>query len=124
MFMYFKNAVYNSQPAKDYLQSRSLDFKRIEVGYNAGQFHHGARRDEGLIAQCLQYGLLVDKNLVSKTGEKAYGVFGKWCIVFALRNQQNEVVSLYFRSISPSGGGGAVVGEAEVIFGLDRRSVV
>ena len=98
MYQYFKNAISNSKPAKDYLQSRSLDNKKIEVGYNGGQFHHGARKEETLINQCLEYGLLIDKNILSRTGEKAYTVFGKWCIVFALKNKENKVVSLYFRS--------------------------
>jgi len=98
MFMYFRNAVHNSKPAKEYLQGRGLDFKKIEVGYNGGQFHHGARRDENVIAQCLQYGLLIDKGITGRNGEKAYGVFGKWCICFALKNRDNEVTGLYFRS--------------------------
>ncbi|WP_423740196.1 CHC2 zinc finger domain-containing protein [Flavobacterium columnare] len=98
MFQYFKNAIRNSKPAKEYLQSRSLDFKKIEVGYNAGQFHHGARKDETLINQCLEYGLLINKGNKGRTGELAYNVFGKWCIVFALKNRENKVVSLYFRS--------------------------
>jgi DNA primase len=98
MYQYFKNAISNSKPAKEYLQSRSLDFKKIEVGYNGGQFHHGSRRDEQLIQQCLDYGLLIDKNILGRTGEKAYGVFGKWSICFALKNKENKVVSLYFRS--------------------------
>lgn len=98
MFTYFKNAVHNSPPAKEYLQSRNLDFKKIEVGYNAGQFHHGARKEESLINQSLEYGLLIDKNLVSRTGEKAYQPFGKWCVVFALRNYKDEITGLYFRS--------------------------
>lgn len=98
MYQYFKNAVSNSKPAKDYLQQRSLDFKKIEVGYNAGQFHHGTRKDEQLIQQCVEYGLLLDKNIVGRTGEKAYSVFGKWSICFALKNKENEVTSLYFRS--------------------------
>jgi len=98
MYQYFKNAISNSKPAKDYLQSRGLDNKKIEVGYNGGQFHHGARKDETLINQCLEYGLLIDKNILGRTGEKAYTVFGKWCIVFALKNKENKVVSLYFRS--------------------------
>jgi len=98
MFQYFKNAISNSKPAKDYLQTRNLDFKKIEVGYNAGQFHHGARKDETLINQCLEYGLLIDKGIISRTGEKAYNVFGKWGIVFGLKNEQNEVTGLYFRS--------------------------
>jgi DNA primase len=98
MFTYFRNAVHNSPPAKEYLQSRTLDFKQIEVGYNAGQFHHGARKTEEIINQALEVGLLIDKNLVARTGEKAYQPFGKWCIVFALRNKQNQITGLYFRS--------------------------
>jgi len=93
MFGYFKNAIHNSKPAKEYLQSRALDYKKIEVGYNGGQFHHGARKDENLINECLQYGLLIDKGL-----KNAYGIFGKWCVCFALKNKENEVTGLYFRS--------------------------
>lgn len=98
MFQYFKNAISNSKPAQEYLQSRNLDFKKIEVGYNGGQFHHGTRKEETLINQCLEYGLLIDKNILGRTGEKAYNVFGKWGIVFALKNKNNEVTGLYFRS--------------------------
>ena len=99
MYQYFKNAISNSKPAQEYLQSRSLDHKKIEVGYNTGQFHHGARKEETLINQCLEYGLLIDKNILGRTGEKAYSVFGKWSICFALKNKEDKVVSLYFRSI-------------------------
>lgn len=98
MFTYFKNAVHNSKPARDYLQSRCIDFKKTEVGYNAGQFHHGARKDENLINQCVVYGLLLEAGLTARSGDAAYKPFGKWCICFALRNEQNEIVSLYFRS--------------------------
>lgn len=98
MFTYFKNAVHNSPQAKQYIQSRTLDFTKLEIGYNAAQFHHGTRKDETLIQQCLQYGLLIDAGLTSKTGDKAYKVFGKGCIVFALKNKINQVTSLYFRS--------------------------
>jgi len=98
MFTYFCNGVYNSKPGQDYIAQRNLDYKKIEVGYNAAQFHHGTRKDEILINHCLQYGLLIDGGLTSRTGEKAYNVFGKYCIVFALRNQSNQVTGLYFRS--------------------------
>jgi len=98
MFTYFKNAIYNSKPAQDYLQSRKLDFTKIEVGYNSGQFHHGTRKDETLIQQCLEAGLLSESAYPARTGEPGYSVFGKWCIVFALRNEQNQVTGMYFRS--------------------------
>lgn len=98
MFTYFKNAVHNSSPAKQYIESRKLDYEKLEIGYNSGQFHHGARKDETLIKQCLQVGLLQDAGLTSKTGDKAYKPFGKWCIVFPLRNKANQITGLYFRS--------------------------
>jgi DNA primase len=98
MFTYFKNGVSNSQPAQEYMQQRGLDFRKIEIGYNAGQFHHGARKDETLINECLKYGLLLDLNTKARTGEAAYKSFGKWCIVFALRNKENQITGLYFRS--------------------------
>lgn len=100
MFTYFKNGIYNSPPAKEYLASRALDHYMLDVGYNAAQFHHGSRREEGLISNCLQYGLLREtvKPGSRSKDEKAYNVFGKYCIVFALRNKANQVASLYFRS--------------------------
>ncbi|WP_244140835.1 toprim domain-containing protein [Kaistella flava (ex Peng et al. 2021)] len=100
MFQYFRNAINNSKPAKEYLEKRGLDFTRIEVGYNSAQFHHGERKTEELLKQALEVGLLQDKGLInSRTGEKGYSPFAKWCICFALRNQKNEVTGLYFRSI-------------------------
>ncbi len=98
MFIYFKNAIHNSKPAQEYLQSRCLDFTKTEVGYNSGQFHHGTRKDEALIESCIKYGLLLDLGTKARTGNPAYKPFGKWGIVFPLKNQQNQIVSLYFRS--------------------------
>ncbi|WP_185114009.1 toprim domain-containing protein, partial [Fulvivirga imtechensis] len=99
MFTYFRNGVHNSKPAKEYLESRNLNKDKLQVGYNSGQFHHGNRKEKHLVESCLKYGLLLDRGHVNnRTGEKAYSPFGKNCIVFALRNPQNQVVSLYFRS--------------------------
>ncbi len=98
MFTYFKNAIANSRQARDYIKSRHLDHEKMEVGYNSGQFHHGTRRDEDMIKSCIKYGLLLDLNTKGRTGEAAYSPFGKWCIVFALRNKVNQITGLYFRS--------------------------
>ena len=100
MFTYFKNGLHNSKPGQDYcLQQRHLDFKKVEIGFNSGQFHHGKRKDQALIESCIKYGLLLDRGHVNnRTGEKAYSPFGKSCIVFALKNKQHQVTGLYFRS--------------------------
>jgi DNA primase len=98
MFTYFKNAVYNSPPAKEYLKQRCLDPELLEVGYNSGQFHHGTRRDETLIQSCLQTGLLSESGRMGRTGEQSYTAFARNCIVFALRNKSGDITGLYFRS--------------------------
>ena len=62
-FTYYCNAVSMTRSAQDYLESRGLDYKLLAavglpVGYNSGQMHHGARRDEDLIASLVAVGLL------------------------------------------------------------------
>jgi DNA primase len=99
MFTYFKNAVHNSKPAQEYIKSRGLNAVKIEVGYNTAQFHHGARRDEILINNCVAVGLLSPWGVNNrKPDEQAYKAFGKECICFAMRNKTNQVTGLYFRS--------------------------
>jgi len=100
MFTYFRNAINNSKPAKEYLDKRGLDFTRTEIGYNSAQFHHGERKTEELLKQVLEVGLLQDRGLInSRTGEKGYSPFAKWCLCCALRNRKNQVTGLYFRCI-------------------------
>ncbi|RYE31059.1 MAG: toprim domain-containing protein, partial [Sphingobacteriales bacterium] len=98
MFSYFKNSVHNSKPARDYIQQRGLDFTKLEIGYNTGQFHHGTRKEEALIQSCLKVGLLSPFGVNSRSGGQAYKPFAKECICFALRNRANQITGLYFRS--------------------------
>ena len=98
MFTYFKNAVHSSKPAQEYIKSRALDAAKVEIGYNTAQFHHGSRKDEALIQSCVQVGLLTPWGTNTREGGQAYKPFGKYSIVFALRNKLNQVTGLYFRS--------------------------
>ncbi|OYU84369.1 MAG: hypothetical protein CFE24_07115 [Flavobacterium sp. BFFFF2] len=97
MFTYFKNAVHNSRPAQEYIKQRGLDATKIEVGYNTAQFHHGARKEQTLINNCVAVGLLSPWG-TSKTGDQAYKPFAKYCICFALKDRANHITGLYFRS--------------------------
>ena len=114
MFTYFKNAISNSPPSRDYIKCRGLDYNKLEIGYNSGQFHHvgrfvkpgdpaakqaGEARKNEFINECIKCGLLLDLGTKARTGESAYKSFGKWCIVFPLKNKLNQIVGLYFRSI-------------------------
>jgi DNA primase len=102
IFKGFKNGLVQSHPARNYLTSRGLDPTIIEAGYNTGQFYHSQRRDEHLIENCLKYGLLSQREQLSRTGVTSYSAFGKNCVCFALKDKNNKVVSLYFRSVVPS----------------------
>lgn len=98
MFLSFRKGLLSSNPAKDYCKRRALSYETLEIGFNGGQFHHGTRKDEKLINDCLQYGLLTMAGTNSRTGGQAYKAFGNRGIVFALKNKENKIVSLYFRS--------------------------
>jgi DNA primase len=99
IFKSFRKGLVNSTPAREYCKKRNLEYSKIEIGFNSGQFHHGERKSEELINNCLAVGLLLDNGLKSNNGEIAYNVFGKYSLVFALKNKENEIVSFYFRSV-------------------------
>jgi DNA primase catalytic core len=98
MFLSFRKGLLCSEPAKEYCSSRNLDFDKLEVGFNSGQFHHGTRKDEKLINEALQCGLLTTAGTNSRTGGQAYKPFGNKSILFPLKNKENQIVSFYFRS--------------------------
>ena len=105
IFKTFRKGIYNSAPAKEYADKRGLKIafgenkKGLEIGFNSGQFHHGTRKDEELINKCLEAGLLIDKGILGRTGEKAFGIFANKCLIFPLKNKENKIVSFYGRSI-------------------------
>jgi DNA primase len=86
MFLSFRKGLLCSEPAKEYCTNRNLDFDKLEVGFNSGQFHHGARKDEKLINDCLEIGLLTLAGTNSRTGGQAYKPFGNKSILFPLKN--------------------------------------
>ncbi len=90
IYSYFKNGLKSSPPAKEYCISRNLNPDKLEIGYNSGQYHH--RENKYLVESCLKYGLL------KPNPAGGFYVWGKHCIVFALKNKEHQIVSLYARS--------------------------
>ena len=101
LFGYFRGAINNSKPARSYITgTRRLELF-LEIGYNSAQFHHGQRRDEELINECVKYGMLTPTQSKTKAGNSTgYYVFGKNCIVFPLKDREQNITGLYFRSIA------------------------
>lgn len=103
MFNYFVLGLYHSTAGKEYLHKRGLDHKALAsinmpVGYNTAQFHHGTRKDQNLIDQALACGLMYEYGTNNRTGGTSYGCLGKYGIAFALKNKENKITGLYFRS--------------------------
>jgi DNA primase len=96
VFAFFKNSLKNSDQAKSYLNSRAIDHKNIETGYNNGTFYQGKQRTEDFIQRAINAGLL---QADPQNGTTRFKVFGKQGICFALRDEQNRITGLYFRSI-------------------------
>lgn len=96
LFETFERAFLSSKPAKDYAESRGLIHKNTQIGYNTGTFQHSVNLPKGkeqeLLAKYEELGLI-------KKSATGYSVFGKMCLVFPLKNEKNQIVSFYFRSI-------------------------
>ncbi|MEJ7829197.1 MAG: toprim domain-containing protein, partial [Segetibacter sp.] len=93
LFKYFCKALPLTKKAVDYLDSRNLDYKEHEVGYNSGDWHHKLN-EKNFITSCEQYGLL------KKLPAAGYSTWAKDCIIFPLKNADNKIISLYGRSIT------------------------
>jgi DNA primase catalytic core len=101
IFSYFQNGL-NSGVAikpKEYLQERGLDYKLLEAGYNSGQFHHRGKLSDKDRQACIDAGLLIPYKGKTPNSENGYTPFAKDCIIFPLKNRQNQITGIYGRSI-------------------------
>jgi DNA primase len=103
IFESFKNGLQSpiSKRPKEYLQQRNLDLAKLEIGYNSGQFHHGGKLNEKDLKACINAGLLIPYNgSVPKATGASYTAFAKDCIIFPLKDKDENIVSFYGRSIT------------------------
>jgi DNA primase catalytic core len=101
-FAYFRNNLNHpvAVKPKEYLRARNLNHELLETGYNSGQFHHRGKLDGAETQACVEAGLLVPyKGSVPNATGTTYTAFAKDCIVFPLKNNQNQIVGLYGRGI-------------------------
>lgn len=94
LFEVFTSSFVSSGKPQEYLKGRNLDPRKIKAGYNIGQFHHAINLPEG---ETEKYQKLFENLGLLKKVNSGYSVFGKGCVVFPLRNKQNQIVSFYYR---------------------------
>lgn len=83
-----------SLAAKKWLEEKNLSVDLTGATFNSGQLHH--RKKQSFVDELLSVGFLTPSNVPVKSPElKAYTCFGREAIVFALKNEQNEVMNFY-----------------------------
>ncbi|MBC7688238.1 MAG: toprim domain-containing protein [Aquabacterium sp.] len=93
LFKYFTKSLPLTKKAVDYTESRAINYKLNEVGFNTGDWHHKLN-EKNFIASCEQCGLLKARPA------GGFNVWAKDCIIFPLKNIEHKIVSLYGRSIT------------------------
>ena len=102
VFENFRNGLHSpiSKRAKGYANIRGLDPTKLEMGYNSGQYHHRGKLSEEELNHWIAAGLLIPyKGSVPNGSGTTYTAFAKDCIIFPLKDRQNQIVSLYGRGI-------------------------
>jgi DNA primase len=91
-FNYYKIGLPRTKKAVAYLESRSLNYKALEIAFNSGGLHVESKHHY-LINDLVQAGL------IKALPVNGHSVWAKDCIIFPLKNAANEITSLYGRSI-------------------------
>ena len=91
LFKYFTKSLPLTKKAIDYTESRAINYKLHEIGFNTGDWHHKLN-EKNFIAACGQCGLLKAR------AANGFTVWAKDCIIFPLKNQDNKIISLYGRN--------------------------
>lgn len=79
---------------RDYLKEKGLDYNKINVGFNSGQFHH--RTSDEFKQPYVRAGVLTASEApVKEEGMRAYTCFGNYAIIFSLRDEKGNTVNFY-----------------------------
>jgi DNA primase len=92
-FSYYQKGLPKAEKAVDYLKTRCMNYKLMEVAYNSGGLH-GESKNHHLVQSMVKFGLLKERPA------GGHYVWAKDCIIFPLKNMGNKIVSLYGRSIT------------------------
>jgi DNA primase catalytic core len=107
-FESFKNGLNHpvSVKPKEYLKRRNLNPEQLEAGYNSGQFHHHGKLSEADREACIRAGLLIPYTASVPNGNGTTCTpFAKECIIFPLKDSEEQIVGLYGRGIQQNADG-------------------
>ena len=92
-FNYYQTGLPRTKKAVEYLQRRFIRYKEHEIAFNSGGLHVESKNHH-LVESMVTYGLLKARPA------GGHSAWAKDCVIFALKNKDNKIVSLYGRSIT------------------------
>jgi DNA primase len=90
---FYVNAMKQTKAAQEYVKSRNIE--KMEIGFNSGRFHYRSGISESEIKSLITLGMISPID-----GSEKYRSFAKDCIMFPLRDNSGNIVSIYGRSIT------------------------
>ncbi len=96
IFRSFETGIRSSKAIKpkEYLNRLGLDYNKLRIGFNSGQFHHNKKSE--FKDKCEALGLLTKSDVgVNKKGLTPYTVFGRYGIIFPLLDKHNQIVNFF-----------------------------
>ena len=97
---YYQSSLVHSKKAKSYLLNRGLSYQELKagIGYNGGKLHLPVQCPQGWDAH--DYKIALDQlGLIKASPVKGYQLWADKCLIFPLKNEKDEVVSFYGRSL-------------------------
>lgn len=87
----------NATAPRKWLKGKALTIENSGAAYNSGQLHQG--KEQAFKEALEAIGMLKRSGIGATSGEISYTCFGKISILFALRNENKEIVNFYAMSI-------------------------
>lgn len=100
LFQTFVTGINNFKATapREFLESLGLDFQKLHLGFNSGQFHH--RKDDAFKAPYIELGVLTKSDApVREPGMIGYSTFGDYGIIFPLKDVAGNIVNMYAHRI-------------------------
>jgi hypothetical protein len=85
---------FKATAPREFLEKIGLDYQKLFLGFNSGQFHH--RKDDAFKAPFIELGVLTKSDApVREPGMIGYSTFGDYGIIFPLKDKDGCITNMY-----------------------------
>jgi len=89
---------FKSNEPREFLEKLGLNYENIPVAFCSGQYHH--RKTDEQLKPLVDIGFLKVSPYPSNQGRKAFDSFGRYALIFPLRDEHDRIVNFHALRIS------------------------